>query len=87
MHGWRSKIIFLLVVYFGGFVTGIYCIAPVPETEGDLQDSFVHSVIKSDEFAKSFNSGVHKCISFGKEAAERAGEYIKQKIHTSNRDS
>jgi hypothetical protein len=84
MHSWRSKIIFLLIVYFAGFVTGIYCLAPVPEGQGDVEtrDSFVHSVIKSDEFAKSLNSGVHKCIAFGKDAAQRAGEYIKEKMHS-----
>jgi hypothetical protein len=26
--GWRSKFIFLLVVYFAGFATAIYCLAP-----------------------------------------------------------
>ena len=89
MRGWRSKIVFLLVVYFAGFVTGVYCLTPVPEGQNnpDDQKGFVHSVIKSDEFAKSFNSGVHKCIAFGKDAAERAGEYIKEKMHSDNSDS
>ncbi|MHC4293775.1 MAG: hypothetical protein ACYSTX_05710 [Planctomycetota bacterium] len=89
MHGWRSKIVFLLVVYFAGFVTGIYCLTPVPETQSnqDTQGGFVHSVIKSDEFAKSLNSGVHKCIAFSKDAAERAGEYIKEKMHSYDSDS
>ena len=89
MHGWRSKIVFLLVVYFAGFVTGIYCLTPVPESQNnpDTQESFAHSVIKSDEFAKSLTSGMHKCIAFGKDAAQRAGEYIKGKMHTYDSDS
>jgi hypothetical protein len=89
MHGLRSKIVFFLIVYFAGFVTGIYCLAPVPEGQGDVEtrDSFVNSVIKSDEFAKSINSGMHKCIAFGKDAAHRAGEYIKEKMHSYDSDS
>jgi hypothetical protein len=89
MHGWRSKIVFLLVVYFAGFVTGIYCLAPVPEMQNnpDAQEGLVYSVIKSDEFAKSLNSGIHKCIAFSKDAAERAGEYIKEKMHSYDSDS
>jgi len=88
MHGWRSKIVFLLIVYCAGFMTGIYCLAPVPAENGDdVENNFIHSAIKSDEFAKSLNSGLHKCISFGKDAAERAGQYLKEKIHTYDSDS
>ena len=82
MGGWRSKIIFLLVVYFAGFATAIYCLAPVPENQANqgAEKSFVYSVFKSDEFAKSFNVGMHKCLDFGKDAAHRAGEFLKQKF-------
>ncbi|MHC4624194.1 MAG: hypothetical protein ACYS4W_09865 [Planctomycetota bacterium] len=79
MGGWRSKIIFLLVIYFAGFATAIYCLAPVPENRGNHDDAktFVCSVFKSDEFAKSFNSGMHKCLDLAKDAAQRAGEFVK----------
>ncbi len=82
MRGWRIKFIFLLMVYFAGFATAIYCLAPVPENQGPEfgEKSFAFSVLKSDEFAKSFNSGMHKCIDFGKEAALRAGKIIKEKL-------
>ncbi len=93
MRGWRIKFVFLLIVYFGGFATAIYTLAPVPEnkakasanswfspskTAGDK--SSVFSAIKSDEFAKSFNSGIHKCIEFGKDVTWRTAKFIKQKI-------
>ena len=79
---WRSKIIFLLIVYFAGFATAIYCLAPLPENRdsGIGEKSFLNPVLKSDEFAKSFNAGLHKCIDFGKTAARQAGELIKQKL-------
>ena len=83
MRGWRIKFVFLLVVYFAGFATAVYCLAPVPENRaGQFYDekSFVYSALKSDEFAKSFNTGMHKCIDFSKDAAGRAGEFIKQKL-------
>jgi hypothetical protein len=82
MGGWRSKIIFLLVVYFAGFATAIYCLAPVPEkyAASPEQKSFVYSLFKSDDFAKSFNSGIHKCLDFGKDAAQQAGKFIKQEL-------
>lgn len=82
MRGWRTKLIFLLIVYFAGFATAIYCLAPVPEeqTSKTCEKSFAFSALKSDEFAKSFNTGMHKCIDFGKDAAWRVGKHLKQKL-------
>ncbi len=82
MGGWRTKLIFLLIVYFAGFATAIYCLAPVPENRADTasEKNFVYSALKSDEFAQSFNAGMHRCIVFGKDAAERMNRFIKQKL-------
>lgn len=77
MWGWRGKIIFLLIVYFAGFATAIYCLAPVDEHP---DRGFTHSAIKSDEFAKSFNVKMHKCLDYSKDAARRAGAYLKEKF-------
>jgi len=89
MTGWRGKIIFLLVVYFAGFATAIYCLAPVPENQANQsgRKGFVYSAFKSDEFAKSFNAGMHKCIDFGKDVASRAGKFAKQKLDQRQADS
>ena len=83
MRGWRTKLIFLLAVYFAGFATAIYFLAPVPEgQDGEfVENSLFHSVFKSDKFTKSFNSGMYKCIDFTKDAALQAGEYLKQRIN------
>jgi len=82
MGGWRSKIVFLLVVYFAGFATAIYCLAPTPEssTHRAGQKSAFLDTLKSDDFARSFNSGMHKCFNFAKDAAGRAGKFVKQKL-------
>ena len=89
MRGWRTKIVVLLIVYFAGFATAIYCLAPVPEDKNFQSDekSFTASVFKSDEFAKSFSVGIHKCIDLGKAAALRAGKLIKQKFEERKTDS
>jgi len=82
MGGWRSRLVFLLIVYFVGFATAIYFISPVTEKQGGgyCQMSFPHSALKSDEFARSFNAGMHKCLDFSKEAACVAGSFIRQKM-------
>lgn len=82
MRGWRTKFIFLLIVYFAGFATAIYMLAPTPE--GIDKHSFGKissaSTFNSQEFAKSFNVGMHKCLAFGKEAAIHTAEFLKEKI-------
>jgi hypothetical protein len=82
VRGWRTKFIFLLIVYFAGFATAIYMLAPAPE--GIDKQSFGKissaSSFDSQEFAKSFNVGIHKCLAFGKEAAIHTAEFIKEKI-------
>ena len=83
MRGWRIKFLFLLIVYFAGFATAVYCLAPVSEDqacESDDEKSFLDSALKSDDFAKSFNTGMHKCIEFSKNAASRTAKFIKQKL-------
>ncbi len=81
MGGWRSKFVFLLVVYFAGFATAIYCLAPAPDARAcrPSERGFAYSAVKSDEFAKSFNVGMHKFLDYSKDAAHRANVYLKQK--------
>ena len=83
MRGFRSKFIILLIVYFAGFATAIYTLAPVPEganTAANSEHSFAFSALKSDEFAQRFNVELHRCVDFVKEKSIEAGQYIKEKI-------
>ncbi len=90
MRGWRIKFIFLLIVYFAGFATAIYTLAPVPENKATsvvARASDEHRpYITSEKFVESFNTGMHKCINFGKDAAlrvARVATFIKQKVDES----
>lgn len=92
MKGWRSKLIFLCIIYFAGFATAVYMLAPPPEAEkGKIaQQSSKQEQIRSafanfdsQKFVKSFNSGMHKCIDLGKEAAKKTAEFVKEKTKDS----
>ena len=82
MKGWRTKFIFLLIVYFAGFATAIYMLAPAPEGNTDKAFGNISSssTFNSQEFVKSFNAGMHKCFAFGKETACHTAEFIKEKL-------
>jgi len=82
MRGWRTKFLFLLIVYFAGFATAIYILAPAPgnQVSKGAQKTLSSSAFKSDDFVQSFNSGMHKCLDYGKDATWRVGKYLKQKI-------
>ncbi len=79
MRGWRSKFILLLIIYFAGFATAIYTLAPPPQ--GQVGESgILNTDFQVSEFAKSFNSGMHKAISAGKDAAQRTAKFLKEKF-------
>jgi hypothetical protein len=80
--GWRTKLVFLLIVYFAGFATAVYCLSPAPEQGPDqsLQLAAIPSAVKSQELAKSVNSGIHKCVDLGREAAAELAKRIREEI-------
>ena len=92
MSGWRSKLIFMLIIYCAGFATAIYTLAPTPESDGQTTLSgFVRhsedgSRITSKEFVESFNAGMHKCVDFGKEAAFHTAKALKKKFKEMRED-
>jgi hypothetical protein len=78
----RTKIVFLLIVYFAGFATAVYCLAPAPKLESrePVQMARVQAALRSQDLARSVNSGMHKCIGFGKEAAKYTAGLIREKL-------
>ena len=80
--GWRTKFVFLLIVYGAGFATAVYCLAPVPEPgQGKpLQLAKLPGSINSQAIITSVNSGIHKCVDLGKEAAADLAKRIQQEI-------
>ena len=91
--GWQNKVLVVLIVYFIGFATAIYALAPVstqaagPTVPKNQPQSFSHSLLKSDEFALKFNSGMRTCLKAGSDAAIRTGEFIKGKMASNKDDS
>jgi hypothetical protein len=79
--GFRGKLICLLIAYFAGFATAIYCLSPVPEEQAALygQQGFPQSAVKSDWFAKSANAAIRKLLDFSHAAASETIQKIKQK--------
>ena len=83
MRGWRSKLIFTLVVFFAGFATAVYILAPAPEEKTTWQrceNNSTTSKFNSEEFVEDFNTGMHKCLEFGKKAALHTGKLLKEKV-------
>ena len=79
--GWRTKFVSLLIVYAAGFATAVYCLAPTPDpTSQPLQLAQLGSALNSQKLVQSFNSGMHKCIGFSKEAALEAAKLIQVKM-------
>lgn len=79
--GFRSKILFTLIVFCAGYAAGIYTLAPVDESQidGIGQTGFKHSVLKSNEFALSFNKKMHEFIGLAKVAASDVAQYVSHK--------
>jgi hypothetical protein len=80
--GWRSKFVFLLIVYCAGFATAIYCLAPTPKSEPGqtLHTAQLLSAVKSQDLLKSFNSGMYKCLGFSREATQEAAKLLQAKL-------
>ena len=86
---WRTKFVFLLIVYCAGFATAVYCLAPAPEQgQGQpLQLAGIPGTIKSEVLVKSVNSGIHKCVDLGKEAAAELAKRIQNEIEKAQSES
>ena len=80
--GWRSKFVCLLIVYCAGFATAIYCLAPTPELPPGppLQVAQLGAALNAQELLKSFNSRMHQCLGFSKEAAQEAAKLLQAKM-------
>lgn len=79
--------IFTFIVYFAGFATAIYFLAPPPDgevTKSTSQNDGPHAKFDSQEFVQSFNTGMRKCLDFGKEAAQRTAKILKEKAKEIN---
>jgi len=64
VKGWRSKLIFMFLLYFAGFATAVYFLAEPPNaTDGQISGQIsINKNFESQKFIESFNSGLHKSV-------------------------
>ena len=83
MKSWPSKILFVLVIYFAGFATAIYGLAPVDRSDevGTSTESkaFFRSFTKSNEFAVKCGNKLRGLVGLAEGAAKSAGRSISDK--------
>ncbi len=88
MGGIRSKLVVLLIMYFAGFATAIYTLAPVPQgCDIEGKKSLASRILNSDEFAQSLNARMHEWIKLGNAAAAQAGNFVQEKADRNNNES
>ena len=85
MRAWRAKLLFMMIVYFAGFATAIYTLAPVEDGRYvDADSGFVQnsdaSAVKAQQFRQLADAGFAKFLSFAEEKTIVAGRFIKQKL-------
>ncbi|HML75566.1 MAG TPA: hypothetical protein PKB02_13840 [Anaerohalosphaeraceae bacterium] len=87
MGRWRSRILFGLIVYFGGFATAIYYLAPVSQDAADRTARQKFSLnwpgkadISSEKckaVAGQFGDKMRNAVTFAEEQAKRVAELYK----------
>ena len=83
MRNWRGKLITALVIYFAGFATAIYFLAPVTEATAENKiaaRSYEESNSETQQFAIAFNGKMKKALSFAEEKAVDLGKVIKTEL-------
>ncbi len=83
MGGWRTRFVFLLIIYFSGFATAVYFLAPVSpdyQVSQEQKDRF-RSMIDSEHMTSTMRSGMGKAGILSKQIAERVSVLIKERIH------
>jgi hypothetical protein len=83
MFKWRSKLLFMLVVYFAGFATAVYFLAPVDEdmtASVNSDESYIHRQFDTEKFAKTTSVRLHEFISFAGDKASGVSELLKEKL-------
>lgn len=86
MRAWRAKLLFMMIVYFAGFATAIYTLAPAQNSEQytDSESGFIEghnpSAVRAGQFAQVANAGFAKFLSVAEEKAIVAGRFLKHKL-------
>ena len=81
--GWRTKFVFLLIVYCAGFATAIYYLAPTPagQPPQHLALSQMTAGMQPDRLLASLRSGMDKYLGLSKDAAQEAAKLLETKLN------
>lgn len=85
MRGWRSIIVFALVMYFGGFATALYFLAPVDKNAkqcyiSDVKLSSVENANHDELAAANLGEGIRKCVGILHCNAEELSNFVQSKL-------
>ena len=83
MFRWRTKLLFILIVYFAGFATAVYFLAPVDEEMaafGNSDESYSHRQFNKEQFAQATSARLHEFFSFAGDKASEVSELVKEKL-------
>ena len=86
MYGWRNKVLVILVVYFAGFATAIYTIAPSGITASEtayVSDEKSDQSMQAQEIVMKIKYGMKKFLSVVEEIFEKVGTAIRKKLQDS----
>ena len=83
MKSIKARLLIALIVYFAGFATAIYALAPVDTESQDQHKTAFSSFTKSDQFALNCSDRLRKIASLAEEAAKKTGSFIDSKISPS----
>ncbi len=79
MFRWRSKLLFMLIVYFAGFATAVYFLAPVDEemtASGNSGESYMQRQFDTEQFAQATSARLHDIFIFAGDKASQVSELI-----------
>ncbi len=84
---WRSKLLLMLIIYFAGFATAVYYLAPADAKpnagvtrSGGFGFGSQTSESKSAEFGKVAGASMRKFVTFAEEKAIELGEIIRREL-------
>ena len=84
---WRGKLLMALIIYFAGFASAIYVLAPVTDRPGGSGSALFAGSFDSEafedrtrQFAAAAGVGMQKFLSFAEDKAVLAGQAIKDRL-------
>jgi len=86
MGGWKSKLTLTLIIYFAGFATAIYYLAPEPAnaSEKNYQKQKINNTYETQENQESslsnFSQTLKKYVNFAKGTTTQMQDALDQAI-------